>query len=100
MVIVEDVTTAGTSVRECLPYINMYPETKVIGLVVSVDRQEKGKSDKSALQELREEFGIKTVSLSDIKDILTYLQQKVEKGEISPHILECMLDYREKYGAD
>jgi orotate phosphoribosyltransferase len=98
VVIVEDVTTAGTSIRECLPSINRCRNTRVIGLVVSVDREEKGKSDKSALQELQEEYGIKTVSLINFNDILAFLTKKVGKGKIPSEVLSQMMEYREKYG--
>jgi orotate phosphoribosyltransferase len=100
VVIVEDVTTAGTSVRNCLPLINQYPNTKVIGLVVSVDRMERGRGEKSAIQELHEEFGIQTVSLINARDILGFVEKTVESGEFDKEILTRMVQYREKYGVD
>lgn len=100
VVIVEDVTTAGTSVRECLPSIIKYSNTRVLGLVVSVDRMEKGRGEMSALKELQEEFGIKTISLVNAKDILKYVEKMVEGGKLSPHLLSLMYQYREKYGVD
>jgi orotate phosphoribosyltransferase len=63
-----------------------------------VDREEKGKSDKSALQELQEEYGIKTVSLINFNDILAFLTKKVGKGKIPSEVLSQMMEYREKYG--
>ena len=61
VVIIEDVTTAGTSVYETMERLKHYPHVEVVGLLVSVDRQERGRTDKSALSELSETFGFKPV---------------------------------------
>ena len=100
VVIVEDVTTAGTSVRESIPHIIEHKNVQVIGLVISVDRKEKGRGEISALQELQEEFGIKTISLVDISDILTYLSSEVALGKIDQILLDRMYACREKFGVE
>ena len=64
VVIIEDVTTAGTSIKETMPILRAQGDVKPIGLVVSVDRMEKGQGDKPATQELLEEFGIPTNFIS------------------------------------
>ncbi len=60
VVLIEDVTTAGTSVRESLPLIQKNGKARAVGLIVSVDRMEKGSGEHSALREIREEHGVKT----------------------------------------
>ncbi len=98
VLIVEDVTTAGTSIRENLPGILKYPNTEVLGLVVSVDRMEKGKGDLPALVELQKEFGIETHSIIDFNDLLDFLKQDEKASSQLSEYLPKMLEYREKYG--
>jgi orotate phosphoribosyltransferase len=104
VVIVEDVTTAGTSVRQSYPRIQACENTDVIGLAVAVDRMEVGPNSEdtglSALQELSQEFGIKTTSIIQMQDLIGYLQEQVAEGHAEGQRLEQMLEYREKYGAN
>ena len=58
VVIIEDVTTAGTSIQETLPIVKAQGDVDVLGLVVSVDRMERGQGTKSALEEIRENYGL------------------------------------------
>jgi orotate phosphoribosyltransferase len=99
VVIIEDVTTAGTSIRECLPLISL-PGIQPIGLVVSVDRMERGKGPLPALQEIEAEFGLKTVAIVTLTDILAYLESETGKRflTLDPGLLERMLAYRKEYG--
>lgn len=69
VLIIEDVITAGTAVRETLPIIKACGDIIVEGLVISVDRMEKGKSDLTATEEIYKEFGIKTFSIINVNDI-------------------------------
>ena len=69
VLIIEDVITAGTAVRETLPLLRSFGDIRIDGLVVSVDRMEKGQGEKSATQELMEEFGIPTYSIINAKSI-------------------------------
>ncbi|MBR0598787.1 orotate phosphoribosyltransferase [Sinanaerobacter chloroacetimidivorans] len=78
VLIMEDVITAGTAVRECLPILKAAGEISVEGLVISVDRMEKGTGEKTAVQEIYEEFGIKTYSIVTVTDIIQYLDQHQE----------------------
>jgi orotate phosphoribosyltransferase len=100
VVIIEDVTTAGTSVRESLPLLAK-PGVKPIGLAVSVDRMERGQGDRPALREIREEFGLQTTAIVTLLDIMDYLESG--KGErfltLDPLLLERMKAYYKSYGA-
>jgi orotate phosphoribosyltransferase len=101
VVIIEDVTTAGTSVRESVPLFSGFDGVSVRGLVVSVDRQEKGQGSRSALQELRDEFGIKTFSIVTLDEIVEYLQNNKVDGKliIDNDIAQRIVEYRKIYGA-
>jgi orotate phosphoribosyltransferase len=104
VVIIEDVTTAGTSVRESVPIIrNNNAGAEVVGLVVSVDRMERGAgsdANKSALAELRDEFGIKTFSIVNIEEIVGYLRNREIDGAVvlNDAIYKMIGEYREQYG--
>ncbi len=81
VLIVEDVITAGTAMRECLPILNGFGVT-VEGLVVSVDRMERGSGSKTAIQELKDEYGIQTYPIITVRDILDQLYHKEVDGKI------------------
>lgn len=100
IVIVEDVTTAGTSIRETMPILRAAAEVKVVALVVSVDRQERGKSGKGALRELADEFSMKTFSIVTIEEILHFLRQTPVDGKmlIPPDLDARIQAYRGEYG--
>ncbi len=82
VVIIEDVTTAGTSIRETLPIIKAQADAQVLGLVVSVDRCERGTGTKSALDEIRESFGIETTAIVTMKEVTEYLSGSVIDDEM------------------
>ena len=73
VVIIEDVTTAGTSIRETLPVIQAQADASVLGLVVSVDRCERGTGEKSALEEIHENFALETTAIVTMKEVTEYL---------------------------
>lgn len=74
VVIVEDVTTAGTSIRETVPLLRAAADVELVGLVVSVDRRERGRHGAvSALQEVGEEFGMATTAIVTIDEVVTHL---------------------------
>jgi len=101
VVIIEDVTTAGTSIRECLPLIKAHPGIRPVGLAVSVDRMERGTGTLPALQEIQREFGLKTTAIVSLADILAYLEggrgARLLGGD--PSLLERMKAYYGEYGA-
>lgn len=93
--IIEDVITAGTAIRECLPLLEGAAKVDIVGLVISCDRMERGKGERSAVQEVREDFGIAVYPIVTMEDIITAIQN----GDIPfENYLENMLAYREKYG--
>ncbi len=74
IVIVEDVTTAGTSIRLTVPMLQAAANVEIVGLVVGVDRQERGtRPDMSALAELTTSLNLKTVALTNIDDIIAHV---------------------------
>ncbi|MFV0527160.1 MAG: orotate phosphoribosyltransferase [Lachnospiraceae bacterium] len=82
VVIIEDVTTAGTSIQETLPILKAQADTEPIGLVVSVDRMERGRTEKSALQEIQETYGLKTTAIVTMEEVVSHLYNKEYKGKI------------------
>jgi len=73
VLLIEDVTTAGTSVEETLPIIQSQAKAQVIGLVVSVDRCERGQGNKGALEEIAEKYRIKTCAIVTMKEVVEHL---------------------------
>ena len=102
VVIIEDVTTAGTSIEETLPIIKAQGNVDVMGLVVSVDRMERGKGTKSALCEIEENYGIKTTAIVTMADVIEHLYNRPYKGQviIDDTIKAAIDDYYAQYGAE
>ena len=75
VVIVEDVITAGTAIRESMAILGGLEGVKVAATFVMVDRKEKGQGDKGAMQEIEEEFGFPVYSVVDVYDIIEYLEE-------------------------
>jgi orotate phosphoribosyltransferase len=100
VVIIEDVTTAGTSIRETLPIIRSAAKAEVLGLVVSVDRCERGSGEKSALDEIRDSFGFETASIVTMKEVTEYLYGREYKGRVViDDTIKAAIDaYYEQYG--
>lgn len=97
VLIVEDVITAGTAMRECIPMLNKFG-VSLEGLVISVDRMERGAGSKTAIQEIKEEYGIETYPIVTIKDILNWLYNKNEGSfAADPEIIKKIEDYMDKY---
>ena len=100
VVIIEDVTTAGTSIEETMPIIKAQGEVETLGLVVSVDRMERGKGEKSALAEIEENYGLKTTAIVTMAEVVEHLYNREYKGKIIiDDKLKAAIDsYYEKYG--
>ena len=81
VVIVEDVITAGTAIRESMTVLSSLEDVKVKAVFVMVDRKEKGKTEKSAMSEITDEFGFPVYSVVDVYDIIEYLEEKPENRE-------------------
>ena len=99
VLIIEDVLTAGTAVRECLPQIMAAAKVHVEGLVISVDRMEKGFKDKTASEELRDDFGVDTYPIVTIRDVLDTLYNKAVNGVIyiDAVIRDRIIEYFSQY---
>jgi len=101
VVMVEDVTTAGTSVRETLPILQRAARVQPVGLVVAVDRMERGTGERSTLRELAETYGLQTCALVTIDEVVAHLHNRPIDGRV---VLDDALHarvqaYREQYGA-
>jgi len=97
--IVEDVTTAGTSIRETVPQLRAAAKIELAGLVVAVDRQERGTAEVGALAELAREFAMPCFAIATIDEIVATLAAPGSKRPLEPALLERIRDYRARYGA-
>ena len=94
IIIIEDVITAGTAIRETLPVLFNAADVKVTDMFISVNRCEVGQNaGKTAVMEVGEEFGINVHSLIDVRDVHEYLQSQPQYADILP----LMESYMEKY---
>ena len=83
VVIIEDVITAGTAMRETLPLLKTAASNiEVVGVIISVDRTERGRGDKSAIQEMREEFGIPVYPIVTAREIIDALYNVEVDGKV------------------
>ncbi len=82
VLIIEDVITAGTAVREVFPILRGAADVSIEGLVISVDRMEKGQGEKTAIQEIEEEFGIKTYPIVTVREIIDTLHNVEIDGKV------------------
>ena len=81
VVIVEDVITAGTAIRESMANMKSLQGVKIAATFVMVDRKEKGQGEKSAMAEIADEFGFPVYSVVDVYDIIEYLEEDKENEE-------------------
>ena len=95
VVIVEDVITAGTAIRESMESLSSLEGVKVAAVFVMVDRKEKGKTEKSAMAEVGEEYGFPVYSVVDVYDIIEYLSE----DESNRENIERIQNYLKKNGA-
>ena len=95
IVIVEDVITAGTAIRESMAILSKLEGTKVAATFVMVDRKEKGQTEKSAMAEVGEEYGFPVYSVVDVYDIIEYL----EEDEANRENVDRIKKYLEVNGA-
>lgn len=95
VLVVDDVITAGTAVREVLAMISDQGAA-CAGVAIGLDRQERGMGELSAIQELEREYGLQVVNIVNLEDLIAYLQSL---GSENVRLLEIMQDYRKRYGA-
>ncbi|EKF9103522.1 orotate phosphoribosyltransferase [Vibrio cholerae] len=93
VMLVDDVITAGTAIRESMELIQAN-KADLAGVLVAIDRQEKGKGELSAIQEVERDFGCAVISIVSLTDLITYLEQQ---GNNAEH-LEAVKAYRAQYG--
>ena len=95
IVIIEDVITAGTAIRESMEILSHVEGTKVAATFIMVDRKEKGQGEKGAMQEIEEQFGFPVYSVVTVYDIIEYLEENPENKENVDRIKK----YLETFGA-
>ncbi len=93
VVLIDDVITAGTAIRESMQIIEK-SDAKLQGVLIALDRQEKGKGELSAIGEVERDFNTKVVSIITMSDLISYLSDKPDQK----NHLEAMKKYRETYG--
>ena len=95
VLIVDDVISAGISVRESVDLIRAAGATPA-GVLIALDRQERGQGDLSAVQEVQRDYGIPVIAVAGLRDLLAYLDQHPEFAEHKTAVAR----YREQYGVD
>ncbi len=93
IMLVDDVITAGTAIRESMQIIQAQG-ANLAGVLIALDRQERGQGELSAIQEVERDFGTKVVSIIGLNDLINYLQ---DKPELAEH-LAAVTAYRAEYG--
>lgn len=101
VVIIEDVTTSGKSIEETFPILKAQGNIEIKGLMVSLNRCERGKSDKSALEEISEKYGFPTGAIVTMKEVIAELYDHEVDGKvvIDDEIKKAIDNYYAEYGA-
>lgn len=102
VVIIEDVTTSGKSIEETVPILKAQGDVRIVGLIVSLNRMEKGlNSEKSALEEIQNQYGFQTNAIVTMQEVTEYLYQNPYKGKsLIDDTLKAAIDaYYKQYGA-
>jgi orotate phosphoribosyltransferase len=93
VLIVDDVITAGTAIRESVEVIRR-AGGEPAGVLIALDRQEKGTGEMSAVQEVEENYGVRVTSIINLDDLVDHLEGSAEFGQFLP----LVADYRQRYG--
>jgi orotate phosphoribosyltransferase len=101
VVIIEDVTTSGKSIEETFPILKEQANVDVVGLMVSLNRQERGKTSQNALAEIREVYGIETGAIVTMEEVVEHLYNRKYNGRIliDDKMKEAIDAYYAQYGA-
>ncbi|HYE12498.1 MAG TPA: orotate phosphoribosyltransferase [Patescibacteria group bacterium] len=101
VIIIEDVTTAGTSIHETMPILKAQGAVEVLGLIISVDRMERGAGEKSAFQELQQQYRLKTHAIVTMLEVVEHLYNKELNGKIliDNEMKQKIEEYYKIYGA-
>lgn len=93
VVIIDDVLTSGTAIRQAIEILKTHPEAELVGIVQLVDRQERGTGARSTVQEVEEEFGVPVEAVLRMEDIMAYM----EKQGMSEQLAR-MSEHQKEYG--
>lgn len=93
VMLVDDVITAGTAIRESMEIISAH-QAKLAGVLISLDRQEKGRAEVSAIQEVERDYHCRVIAIITLRDLIDYLE---EKSELADH-LAAVRAYQRQYG--
>lgn len=101
VVIIEDVTTSGKSIEETFPIIQAQGQVEIKGLMVSLNRMERGQGKKSALEEIKEKYGFEANAIVTMAEVVEHLYQKERQGKVVINeATKAAIDaYYEQYGA-
>lgn len=101
VVIIEDVTTSGKSIEETFPIIQAQADVEIKGLMVSLNRMERGRSEKSALEEIKEKYGFDANAIVNMQEVVEYLYNRPYDGQvyIDDGIKAAIDAYYGQYGA-
>jgi len=101
VIMIEDVTTSGKSMEETVPKVRGAANVEIVGLMVSLNRMEKGQGEKSALIEIKEKYGFEANAIVTMAEVVEYLYNKEYKGKVYiDDTLKAAIDaYYEQYGA-
>ncbi|SDZ10134.1 orotate phosphoribosyltransferase [Pseudomonas salomonii] len=94
VLIIDDVITAGTAIREVMQIIASQEGAKAAGVLIALNRQERGNGELSAIQEVERDFGIPVVSIVSLNQVLQYLE---DDAQLKQH-LPAVRAYREQFG--
>jgi len=104
IMLVDDVITAGTAIRESMEIIKAHG-AQLSGVLIALDRQEKGKGELSAIQEVERDFGTQVISIITLADLICFLEEKVAENNAAnadtsnlQENLNNIKQYRENYG--
>ena len=97
VVMIEDVTTSGKSMEETVPIVRAQADVQIVGLMVSLNRNEKGKGTKTALKEVAELYGFPTAAIVSMPEVIEYLD---ETGRLDDNIKARLAAYYAEYGAE
>ena len=102
LVLVDDVITAGTSIRETIDFLKDYGSPKINGIIVSVNRMEKGTNEKSALKQVEEELSIPIYAIVNLNEVIEVLHNKEIDGKvyIDDGMLNKINEYMSEYGSE
>lgn len=101
VVIIEDVTTSGKSIEETVPILKAQGKVEIVGLMVSLNRMERGKGERSALEEIKETYGFDAHAIVTMTEVIEHLYNQLYQGKIyiDDTIKQAIDAYYEQYGA-